>query len=178
MESPPSYTEPGRTADSAYKLWAPARNLLRMDAAKDTLGLPPSGFAAKGDAIRSEFLKSRVAFARIEAEILSRHKELKERDLDPETIKSKAPEYADDYVQAWTRRNAAQAAYEAVDGPSPTSRGVKTLGPTGPTTSTLFKGLVAGRKRTTHKLRKSRKHGSSRVLRRTRRRVSRRKVPA
>jgi len=129
----------------------------------EPLQLPSSGLVAKEDAIRSEFLKSRVEFARLEAEILSRHKELKERDLDPETIKSKAPEYAEDYVKAWTRRNAARKAYEEANRPSPLSRGVKSLGPTAPGQSAVFKGLVAGRKRTNRKRKRrtTKKHRKS-----------------
>jgi hypothetical protein len=123
--------------------------------------LPPSGLASQETAIRSEFLQSRIALARLEAEILSRHKEI--RTLDPETIQAKAPEYAEDYLGAWTRRNRARKAYEEANRPSPLSRGVDTLAPTTPGKSAVFKGLVAGRKRTrrTRNRRSTKKHRRS-----------------
>ena len=125
--------------------------------------LPPSGLASQENAVRSEFLQSRVAFARLEAEILNRHRELKERDLEPETIQAKAPEYAEDYLGAWTRRNRARKAYDALTAPAATSRGVETLAPTTPGKSAVFKGLVAGRKRTrrTRTRRSTKKHRRS-----------------
>jgi hypothetical protein len=140
--------------------------------------LPALGLSAAAETVRSEFLKSRVAFARLEAEILGRHKTLKERDLSPETVKTVAPEYADDYLKAWTRREEARRAYEALTSDAPDSRATGDLGPTAPGQSAVFKGLVAGRKRTTRKPRKSRKHGSARILHNARRRVSRRNATA
>jgi hypothetical protein len=161
--------------------------------AVESIQLPPSGLSAKTASIQSEFLKARVAFARLEAEILDRYrKTLRERDLTPDTVADKAPEYADDYRKAWTRKEEARVAYEALAQPPRTSRAaaavpvppfpkdykVPSLPAAGLTQSTVFKGLVAGRKRTTRKPRKTRKHGPSRVLRHGRGRVSRRKTQA
>ena len=61
----------------------------------------------------------------------------------------------------------------SLPGPAPTIRYTGRLKPHVPAPSAIFKGLIAGRKRTTQKPR-SRKNGSTRVLRRTRRRMSRR----
>lgn len=79
-----------------------------------------------------------------------------------------------DFTRGDTSTAASLAVPESpIPGPAPTIRYTGRLTPHVPAPSAIFKGLIAGRKRTTHKPR-SRKNGSARVLRRTRRRVSRR----
>ena len=79
-----------------------------------------------------------------------------------------------DFTRGDTSTAASLAVPESpIPGPAPTIRYTGRLTPHVPAPSAIFKGLVAGRKRTTQKPR-SRKNGSARVLRRTRRRVSRR----
>ena len=79
-----------------------------------------------------------------------------------------------DFTRGDTSTAASLAVPESpIPGPAPPIRYTGRLTPHVPAPSAIFKGLIAGRKRTTHKPR-SRKNGSARVLRRTRRRVSRR----
>jgi hypothetical protein len=79
-----------------------------------------------------------------------------------------------DFTQGDTSTAASLAVPESrLPGPAPSIRYTGRLTPHVPAPSAIFKGLIAGRKRTTQKPR-SRKNGSARLLRRTRRRVSRR----
>jgi hypothetical protein len=135
------------------------------------LAIPVSKRERAGELARSDFLKARVSLARIEGDILDWHPNIDR--LSPETVAKSAPEFLQEYLAALKRFADMRTAYEAA-APEDPEFTTGALAPTPPTQSTVFKGLVAGRKRTTRKPRKTRKHGPSRVLRRTRGRVSRR----
>lgn len=139
------------------------------------LAIPVSKHARTGELARSDFLKARVSLARVEGDILDWHPTIDR--LSPETVGKSAPEFLEEYLAALKRYETTRTAYEAV-APADAELSTGPLPPTKPSRSAVFKGLIAGRKRTTRKLRKSRKHGSSRVQRRTRGRVSRRNPQA
>ena len=139
------------------------------------VAMPVSTLSRKGELARTDFLKARVALARIEGDILDWHPTIGR--LAPETVAKSAPEFLQEYLALLKRYETTRAAYE-VAAPGDPEFTTGALAPTPPTQSAVFKGLVAGRKRTTQKHRKTRKHGSSRVLRRTRGRLSRWKTKA
>ncbi len=139
------------------------------------LAMPVSKRERVGELARSDFLKARVSLARIEGDILDWHPNIDK--LSPETVAKGAPEFLQEYLAALKRFADMRTAYEAA-APGDPEFTTGPLPPTTPTQSAIFKGLVAGRKRTTRKHRKSRKHGPSRVLRHSRGRVSRRNPTA
>lgn len=131
--------------------------------------LPPSVLARQAETARIEYLKARTGLARVESDILDWYKDLREKDLNVDTIAAKAPLFANDYKAAVARRDKAQADYEATL--AATERSTGTLAPRTPAQSALFPKLTGvGRK--------TRKHGHARLRRRARGRLSRRKVEA
>ena len=155
--SPPGFTsEPQLKHDVAYNSSAPEL-------------LTPSLLVRQAESARTEYLKARVGLARVESKILDKHKDLREKDLNVDTLATKAPSFIEDYKAAVARRDKAQADYEATL--AATERSTGTLGPRTPAQSAIFPRLTGvGRK--------TRKHGHTRVRRRARGRLSRRKVKA
>lgn len=139
------------------------------------LAIPVSKHARTGELARADFLKARVSLARVEGDILDWHPTLDR--LSPETVGKSAPEFLEEYLAALKRYETTKAAYDVAN-PGHPEFIAGPLPPTKPSQSAVFKGLVAGRKRTTRKPRKTRKHGPSRVLRHGRGRMSRRKTQA
>jgi hypothetical protein len=132
--------------------------------------LPPSVATRQESDARIEFLKARTSLARVESDILDWHKDLREKDLSVETVAAKAPMFLEDYKAALARRDKAQAAYEATVAAAEPTRTLGTVAPRTPGDSKLFPGLKGVGRRT--------RNGHTRLRRRTRRRVSRRKVKA
>lgn len=170
--SPPGFTSAPRPKHAvAYTAIAPGT-------------LTPSAFSRQESDAHIALLKAKTSLARVESDILDWYKDLREKDLNVETVTAKAPMFAEDYKAAVARRDKAQAAYDAATA-EPT-RTTGTPAPAGLTTSTVLQGvktatgvplLTRERGGSTRK-HQTRKHGHTRLRRRARRRVSRRKVTA